>query len=307
VINFNHLIIDYLASPEHQKFLENHGGVTILTRLCPEPLHLEGSPLHLKNAVMNLVFNSVEAGADQIVLSTDNRYVEPSLAADQLLNEGEYVLFSIQDNGSGISKESQARIFEPFYTKKRMGRSGTGLGMAVVWGTVKDHGGTITIDSDTGQPTTFDLLFPATRRPLPSQQPAQTGQYTGNGQKVLVVDDSRDQRQIAQAALEALGYGVQTAAGGEEALRLLEDMGQPWPDVILLDMLMEPGMDGLDTYQRIRALNSGQRVIIVSGYSETGRVKEALALGARRYLRKPYLLNGLSEALHQVLADPRQA
>lgn len=305
VTNLNAIITEYLDSPEHQRLMENHGGIAFETSLEPELLNLEGSPLHLRSAVMNLVYNSVEAGGDRIVIRTENHYVEGSGETGQHLGEGEYVLLSISDNGSGISPEDQARVFEPFYTKKRMGRSGTGLGMAVVWGTVRDHGGHITLDSEPGKLTTFQLLLPASRSPLPvREQREHACELSGQGETVLVVDDNGEQRHIARAALEALGYRVVTAASGEEALARFAAAQDSLPDVVLLDMLMEPGMDGLDTCRQLFASHPGQRIIIVSGYSETDRVKEALALGARLYLRKPYLLSGLGAAVRRALSEP---
>ncbi len=301
VINLNRIVAEYLDSPEHGKLLGDHPGVRVTTELAPELLNLEGSPLHIKNAVMNLMFNSVEAGADHVVLSTENLYLEEDPSRVNCLPEGDYVVFRITDNGSGIAPEEQQRVFEPFYTKKVMGRSGTGLGMSVVWGTVQDHGGHIAIDSEPGRPTTIRLILPASRLPSAGDDTGEPDrEYLGKGELVLVIDDSARQRHIARAALEALRYRVLTAGSGEQALRLLQKAGS-LPDIILLDMIMEPGMDGLETYRRIRDLHPGQRVIIASGYAETDRVREAMRLGALLYLRKPYLMHAIGTALRQCL------
>jgi CheY-like chemotaxis protein len=169
-----------------------------------------------------------------------------------------------------------------------MGRSGTGLGMAVVWGTVKDHDGYIDVQSAEGEGTTFTLYFPATRQQLVKEQACLSIEdYTGSGQSILVVDDVKEQREIAFTILSELGYSVATVSSGEEAVEYMKNNSA---DLLLLDMIMDPGIDGLDTYKQILKLHPGQKAIIASGFSETGRVKEAQRLGAGQYVRKPYTL-----------------
>lgn len=301
VINLNYIIAEYLPSPEHRKVIESHRGLRITTDLQAGLLNMEGSALHLRNALMNLVLNGAEAGADRIIIATENCHHKENRYADRVLPQGEYVALSITDNGTGISHEDQQRIFEPFYTKKVMGKSGTGLGMSVVWGTVQDHNGHITIDSEPGRGTTFKIIFPGSRRqPRIRDDHEPREEYGGKGESVLLIDDSDSQRQIAAAILQALNYAVRTAASGEEAMEILEQPSST-PDIILLDMIMEGGMDGLDTYRLIRERHPGLKVIIASGYSETERVKEALLLGAFMYIRKPYLLKTIGKALRQGL------
>jgi len=124
-----------------------------------------GSPVHLSKTVMNLVSNAAEAMSDggMIRISTESKYLDKPIKGYDNIREGDYAVLTVSDTGEGISEEDLKRIFEPFFTKKKMGRSGTGLGMAVVWGTVKDHRGYIDIQSTLGQKTTFTLYFPVTR------------------------------------------------------------------------------------------------------------------------------------------------
>jgi CheY-like chemotaxis protein len=169
-----------------------------------------------------------------------------------------------------------------------MGRSGTGLGMAVVWSTVKDHDGYIDVQSAEGKGTTFTLYFPATRQQLVKDQfPLAVEDYMGSGQSILVVDDIKEQREIAFTILTELGYSVTTISSGEEAV---EYMQKNSADLLVLDMIMYPGIDGLDTYKQILEFHPEQKAIIASGFSETRRVKEAQRLGAGQYVRKPYTL-----------------
>jgi CheY-like chemotaxis protein len=191
-----------------------------------------------------------------------------------------------------------------------MGRSGTGLGMAVVWGTVKDHRGYIDIKSIEGKGTTITLYFPVTRKELARElEMVSLEEIKGNGESILIIDDVLEQRQIASEMLEKLGYVVAVVASGEEAVNYLVDHSA---DLIVLDMIMDPGIDGLETYKRpgidgletykrILKLHPGQRSIIASGYSESDRVKEAQKIGAGEYIKKPYLIEKFGRAVKKGL------
>jgi CheY-like chemotaxis protein len=181
-----------------------------------------------------------------------------------------------------------------------MGRSGTGLGMTVVWGTVKDHDGHIDVFSEQGKGTTFKLLFPATREGLKKKDVSPSlMEIMGNGESVLVVDDVREQRDLAGSILKRLGYHVTAASGGDEAVKLV--MSGETFDLIILDMIMHDGIDGLETYKQIRKIIPNQKAIIVSGFSETGRVKNAQHLGAGAYVKKPYSLDRIGSAVKDEL------
>ncbi|MBW2623896.1 MAG: hypothetical protein JRD68_13395 [Deltaproteobacteria bacterium] len=200
VANVNTVISEYLNSPEHKKLLSFHPGVELKTEFEPDLLNILGSPVHLAKTVMNLVSNAAESMPDDgtIWISTENKYIDRAINGYDDVIEGDYVALTVTDNGSGISPEDKERIFEPFYTKKAMGRSGTGLGMAVVWGTVKDHNGYIDVKSAEGQGSAFTLYLPITREALPEAFPAlDVKDYRGSGELVLVVDDIADQREIA--------------------------------------------------------------------------------------------------------------
>lgn len=180
-----------------------------------------------------------------------------------------------------------------------MGRSGTGLGLAVVWGTVKDHNGYIDVHSEPGEKTVFTLYFPVTRDEMEKVKKAVSPvSYMGKGQSILVVDDVKEQRELATNMLEKLGYQVSAVTGGEQAIEYLQSRQA---DLVVLDMIMEPGMDGMETYQRIVQMNPQQKTIIVSGFSETERVKNAQEMGAGAFLRKPYILEKIGLAVKNEL------
>ncbi len=300
VININKIISDYLASPEFEKLKAYHPAVEVVTRLDRELLNIKGSPVHISKTIMNLVSNGAEAMPDGgiLTITTENLYLEEPLSGTEL-PEGEYVVTKVSDTGVGMTEEEKERIFEPFYTKKVMGRSGTGLGMAVVWGTIQDHKGHIQVKSEKGKGTTFTLYFPATREEIAEEQKdLSIEDYMGKGETILVVDDIKEQREIASAILRKLNYQVYTVPSGEEAVKYMKEHSA---DILLLDMIMDPGMDGLETYERIARMHPGQKAIIVSGFSESDRVKKAQELGAGAYIRKPYSMEKLGVALRNTL------
>ncbi|MFH1488859.1 MAG: ATP-binding protein [Pseudomonadota bacterium] len=299
VVNLNEVVSEYLESPEHEKILSFHPNLQLETNLETDLFHIMGSPVHLSKTVMNLISNSAEAmpGGGKVVVRTENRTIDSPIRGYGRLEEGVFVTLSVSDNGVGISSEDRDKIFEPFYTKKVMGRSGTGLGMAVVWGTVKDHKGVIDVQSTEGKGTTITLYFPVTRKqPVKDRPLASIEEYRGKGETILVVDDAEGQREIASALLSQLGYCVNTVSSGEEAVEYLKNTTV---DLMVLDMIMDPGMDGLDTYKQVLEMHPNQKAIIASGFSETARVKEAERLGVGKYIKKPYTLENIGIAVRK--------
>ena len=179
-----------------------------------------------------------------------------------------------------------------------MGRSGTGLGMAVVWGTVKDHKGSINVQSKEGKGTIFTLYFPITREEIEEKPLLSIEDYKGRGESILIVDDVKEQRQIASLILKELNYSATSVSSGEEAVEYIKG---DRADLLVLDMIMDPGIDGLETYKKILDLHPKQKAIITSGFSETDRVEEAQRLGAGAYVKKPYTLEKLGLAVRAEL------
>ncbi len=302
VLDFNsEVIAEYLQSPELRKLQTFHTNVEISTQLTPDLMNIGGSIIHLKKALMNLVSNAAEAQPDggQILISTENRYVDQPFSNYDQINEGDYVVLTVEDFGTGIVEEDLNRIFEPFFTNKKMGRSGTGLGMAVVWGTVEDHNGYIDVRSTQGEGTRFELYFPVTReKQLKKDETASHKDFFGNQEKILVIDDMAEQRKIASALLVNLNYNVSAVSSGEEAIAYLQEHKA---DLLLLDMIMSPGIDGLDAYRQIIEDHPGQKAVIASGFADNQRVKEAQRLGAGPYILKPYTMKKIAMAIHKEL------
>lgn len=297
VVSLNDIVGQYLESPEFEKLKAFHPSVDIQIGFDNELSNILGSAVHLSKTIMNLVSNAAEAMPDggTLSISTANQYIDQPVDGYDEVREGDYAVLSVSDTGIGISSQEIERIFEPFYTKKVMGRSGTGLGMTVVWGTVKDHRGYIDVKSSPGKGTRFTLYFPVTRKKADKDRANfSINDYMGNGESILVVDDIGEQRQIASTILSQLGYVVETVACGEAAVDYLKNNNA---DLIVLDMIMDPGIDGLETYKRILRIHPDQKVVIASGYSETDRVRQAQRLGAGDYIKKPYTIEKISTAV----------
>jgi len=305
VTNLNTIISDFLLSPEFKKIENDYPGTTIQTNLQPDLLRMYGSSVHLTKAIMNLILNSMEAmvKGGELVISTTNVNLSQPAGNYEIIEEGKYVAINISDTGYGISKINLDRIFEPFYTKKIMGRSGTGLGLAIVWGTVKDHGGYIDVQSQEGKGTVFTLYFQATTQEVlnkPSNQ--EFSDYCGFGESILIIDDEKLQREICTSILNKLGYTVKSVSSGEAAIEYL--MNNTF-DLLIIDMIMVGGIDGFETYKRIIETHPHQRTIIVSGFSESGLVKNTQALGAGPYIKKPYSIEKLGVAVKNELGGNR--
>lgn len=250
---------------------------------------------------MNLVSNAVESITERgkVTIKTENRYVDIPISGYDGIREGDYAVLTVSDTGRGISSNDLGKIFEPFYTKKEMGRSGTGLGLAIVWGVVKDHNGYIEAESEEGKGSAFTVYFPvSSEEPANVQKAVSAGVYPGRGESILVVDDVKEQREVSRSMLETLGYRVDSVSSGEDAIEYLKGRKV---DLLILDMIMEPGIDGMETYLRALGINPGQKAIIASGFSETDRVRETLKMGAGAFVRKPYLLETVGRAVRKEL------
>lgn len=298
VINLNTVVKNQLASPEMKKLLSYYPGIEVQTYFEENPHNVKGSPTHLAKSVMNLLSNGAEAMSEKggvLTVTTTSCYLDTPLHGYEDTMKGDYVILTIADTGIGISEQDKKRIFEPFYTKKSMGRSGTGLGMAVVWGTIKDHNGYVHIKSCEGKGTSISTYLPVTREKIKhiSEEFAHE-ELRGNGESILIVDDVDTQREIASVMLKKLGYSVDAVSCGEEALIYLK---KGKADLLILDMIMDPGMDGLDTYKKILVINPNQKAIVASGFSQTYRVREILEIGAGAYVKKPYTLKNIAQAV----------
>ncbi len=300
--NLNVLIEEYLISPECKELKSLYPEVIFQSTFQASHSTISCSPVHVKKCLMNLVTNAAEAvGKNGIVtVSTHNKHVEKSPGSKQQIETGEYVVLSVLDTGSGISDIDSEHIFEPFYTTKTMGRSGTGLGLAIVWNTMLDHKGNVLIDSSK-QGTRFQLYFPGSEHKVIDQAGNdKTEGLTGTNEHILIVDDEPQLQDLASQMLKIMGYKVDSVCSGELALKFIQENPV---ELIILDMLMEPGMNGLQTYEEILKLYPNQKAVVASGFSESDDVKATLKLGASGFIKKPYSIAKLGRVVKDALSS----
>jgi len=292
-INLNELIGQHLKQmPSLPEALE------IITEFDDELMNISGGSSQIQRIISNIIDNALESmsGSGELSITTDNYYADLPFGTLFQVPLGEYVRLIISDTGTGIAPEDMVKIFDPFFTTKSSARKQhTGLGLSVVHAVMEDHSGFIDCESRVGGGTSFYLYFPTSRKAV--ELPKSDKIYGGN-ERVLVVDDDDLQQKVTCSIIEKLGYDVASVKSGEEAINMI--MAEPY-DLLILDMVMPDGIDGMETYQRALEINPNQKAVIVSGYSENERIEMALKLGAGTFLRKPLTIKSLAQATREVL------
>lgn len=302
--NVNTLILEYIQSTDALAVRDRSPGVSFQTDLGSDVVDICCSSAHVSKCIANLAANAAEAmkgSPGTVLFSTRIVRISDEDGKCLTLPAGDYLRLQVRDEGPEISEDDLEHIFEPFYTKKKMGRDVSGIGLSVVWNCVQDHGGAVHTESGEGG-TLISLDFPAFQDEDCGNVPTtdEDVDLSGNGKKVLVVDDVPHQRDIALQALEDLGYRAAAVASGEEAVAQIRDEDF---DLVLLDMIMEPGMNGDETLCEIKKIRPEQRVVIVSGYSEAEKMKRVFSLGVKERLVKPYTLKQLGRVAYQALLE----
>ena len=251
---------------------------------------------------MNLFVNAWQAmpGGGDLYLETENMVMDALHAEALQLQPGRYVRIAVTDNGVGMDKATQARIFDPFFTTKEMAR-GTGLGLASVYGIITNHGGSINVYSEKGEGSTFQIYLPASDKAVVDETPVPEDIVKGR-ETILLADDEPMVVEVGSKMLETLGYRVMTAQGGAQALDLY-GRHQDKIDLVILDMIM-PDMGGRETFDRLKTINAGVRVILSSGYSINGKATEILDRGCLGFIQKPYNLEQLSKKIRSAIDHP---
>jgi len=299
-IDLNDIVNDYLSSAEYDASKRLHSQVETDIRLSEEPLFFNGSQAHLPKIVMNLVINAFESMSEGgiLTITTSSTSEKGEDLSDKQISEGRYILLTIKDQGEGISEKNISQIYDPFFTTKmKSGKSGTGLGLSVVYNVLEDHGAQINVVSKLGIGTKFCIYFPETMD-KEKRTEKKNELVIGSG-NILVVDDRKEHRDLATRILNKLGYDVKSVDSGQETVKYLKNNKV---DLIWLDMILEDDMDGLDTFKEIIKINPNQKTIIVSGYSESERVKEAGELGVKGFIQKPYKIDEIGMTIQNVLS-----
>ncbi len=305
VSNLNDIILNHLESIEYSERLLRFPDVVVQTDLQENLCLIECSSSHINKILLNLIGNALEAVQRKgtVLLTTRNcrlsHRIENKYAT---LAPGRYVKLTVADNGLGINPKDLDNIFNPFFTTKKSGRSGTGLGLTIVWNIVRDHNGWIEA-KNTDDGALFEVYLPTTdKQPPRCAQSKLKGLNIGQGEMILLVDDEWEQNLILQQMLDVLGYKTHSVASGEEGIEYIRRQSV---DLILLDMIMGDGLNGRETYEKILRVRPEQKAIIISGYLDKEEVKKAKDLGISIFLEKPVTLPAMSQAIRQTLREPK--
>jgi CheY-like chemotaxis protein len=240
-----------------------------------------------------------------LIIETANTTIDETYARDHMgIEPGEYAMLAVTDTGCGMNKEVLERVFEPFFTTKEKGR-GTGLGLATVYGIVKQSGGSIWVYSEPGKGTTFKVYLPRTkvRQPPPARKVEKAG-LAGGGERILVVEDEEGLRKLTGAILAQAGYTVSLAANGGEALLLMEEKGLK-PDLVITDVVM-PNMSGKELIDRLRRNYPHLKALFMSGYTDDAIVHHGVLDSAVHFIQKPYSLEALLSKVRQVIEEKQE-
>ena len=272
-------------------------------RLTAKDTYVAGDATHLHQVVMNLCSNAVLAmptGGTLAVMLEDQHLASATALSDGIVGPGDFVRLSVGDSGTGIPHEVRARMFNPFFTTRKTGE-GTGLGLSLVDGIVREYGGGIDVHSVVGEGTRFDIYLPITAAPPPSIADIAETLPRGEGQVVLIVDDEDALVTLAEEVLAELGYEPVGFRSSTAALKAFEDDPDRF-DAIVTDQTM-PDLTGLELAVRIRAIRNTLPVILCSGHGNPILESEAASAGVAASLRKPLHFDELALTLHRVLGQ----
>jgi DNA-binding LacI/PurR family transcriptional regulator/signal transduction histidine kinase/CheY-like chemotaxis protein len=305
LMDLNQSVAAALASDSFGFVRDTHGRVKVVVDIASDPLVINASEIHLVRALGNLILNAVQAiaGEGEVVVSTCRIRLTEPVAGYENIDPGDYAVVRVSDNGGGIPASDLHRIFEPFFSKKRLAdHSGSGLGLAIVHGVVKEHEGFLDVTSNVGHGTTFTLYFPRTAEPAHSREEVVHAPH-GNA-SILLIDDEPIQLRTGRRVLGHLGYKVDVLESGQNAHDLFARAaasGQSPYDLVILDMNLAEDLDGLDVFEQIQQLFPEQRAILVSGHAPNERAEFAIGKGLA-WLAKPYTTEGLARAVQAALS-----
>jgi CheY-like chemotaxis protein len=264
---------------------------------------IEADASQMQQVLMNLCVNARDAmpgGGELTITTTRLDAPDAFLRSIPEARGGRFVRIEIADTGIGIEKAIRGKIFDPFFTTKEKGK-GTGLGLATVYGIVKNHNGFINVESEIGSGTTFSVYIPAVDKVAAKVQEDES-RPQGGQETILVVDDEEMIRMLVRDILEEIGYNVLSAADGIEAVELYKEKDGEI-DLVILDMTM-PGMGGRETFEKLKEMNPSVRAILSTGYAADERARQMLAMGVKAFVQKPYRIDDLASAVRKTLDSP---
>ncbi|MFZ1986447.1 MAG: PAS domain S-box protein [Desulfatitalea sp.] len=278
--------------------------IRIHTKCQASPLVAEADRGQIEQVLLNMYINAWQAmppEGGELYLETKVVTMDEAYCKTHETKPGCYVKVSITDTGTGMSEAIRLQIFDPFFTTKEKGR-GTGLGLASAYGIIKNHGGMITVYSEVGHGTTFNIYLPASDKEAIGEVPLEGGLIKGSA-TILLVDDEELIIDVAQAMLERMGYRVVVCTGGQEAVKVVTERGDEI-DLVILDMIL-PGMDGGTIFDCIRQIQPDMPVLLSSGYAINGHADKIMRRGCNGFIQKPYNISVLSQKIKKVLDEPK--
>ncbi len=293
--------INQLLDENAKMFGQTKREIQIHRHFASELRTVSADRSQLDQVFMNLFINAWQAmptGGD-IYIETQNVELTEEETAPFGIDKGTYVEIIVRDTGVGMDESTRQRIFEPFFTTKELGR-GTGLGLAFVYGVIKNHGGMIRIFSEKGKGATFKIYFPALADESAIEENRETD-VAGGKETILIVDDEEINIDVMQEWLEILGYRVLAAQNGQVAVDIYKDHGKEI-DLVILDMVM-PGMNGGEVFDVLKGINPDVRAILSSGYSIDGKAKDILLKGIKAFIQKPFRIDSLAAKIREVLSS----
>lgn len=291
--------LNELLEKTAQMFGRTKKELTIIQRFDPSLWAAAVDAGQIERVFLNLYLNAWQAmpNGGTLTLATENRNLTNASAEIYRLPPGRYVAITVSDTGVGMEEEVVQRIFEPFFTTKEP-ENGTGIGLASVYGIIKNHKGSISVTSRKGHGTTFTILLPATDMPARCEE-TPVGVLLPGTETVLLVDDEQTMLDVGVEILEAMGYTVLSARSGAEALRQYEDQGH-LIDIIIADLIM-PEMNGQELCAEIRRRNPSAKILISSGYGIEGEASDSLRTICDGFIQKPFAMTELSQKLREIL------
>jgi CheY-like chemotaxis protein len=282
--------------------------IVLRIRLAPDLARVKADHGQIEQIVMNLAVNARDAMPDggHLTVETANVELDEAYARQHAgAKPGRYVMLAVADSGIGMNTETIARIFEPFFTTKELGK-GTGLGLATVYGVVKQSGGYIWVDSELGKGASFQIFLPRVDEPVTAtaENPTSESSLTGT-ETVLLVEDAEPLRKLAQSFLAEHGFQVLAAANGEEAIQLVKTCRQPI-HLLLTDVVM-PGMNGRALAEQLLPMQPQIRILYMSGYTDSFIAGHGVLEPGTHLLHKPFTEQALLRKVRQVLDLPRES
>jgi signal transduction histidine kinase/ActR/RegA family two-component response regulator len=291
--------LNELIKKNSEMFVRTKKEISIYPKYQEDLWAVEVDPGQIEQVLLNLFVNAWQAmpAGGRLYIQTENITIDERKTKPLSLDLGRYVRLSVTDTGVGMDAATQQRIFDPFFTTKDMGK-GTGLGMASAYGIIQNHGGIITVSSERGQGTTFEIYLPATGKTATPSKKLPDMILKGS-ERVLLVDDEEMVIDVGGQILEKMGYRALLAHNGKDAIDIYEKNFDNI-DLVILDMIM-PDMGGGEVYEKLKEINPDIKVLLSSGYSIDGKAAEMLKRGCDGFIQKPFNIAELSEKLREIL------